>query len=159
ELFVKKYKMQAGNIIGVGSYIPSYVPPNKDGLTPEATPFWMVGGAGCEVEVDTETGHVKGTKLINVVDAGRPINPNSVQTQLSSAAVIQFGFTIQEKIEFDAGQVTNASLADYKIPSFVDYPPMLNEVVEAAQGSGPFGAKGVGESGTFGVSPAIANAI
>src|SRR5262249_26373612 len=55
ELFQKKYKMQAGNIIGTGSYIPNYVPPDQNGLTPEATPFWMVGGAGCEVEVDTET--------------------------------------------------------------------------------------------------------
>src|SRR5262249_338359 len=54
ELFQKKYKMQAGNIIGTGSYIPNYVPPDQNGLTPEATPFWMVGGAGCEVEVDTE---------------------------------------------------------------------------------------------------------
>ena len=160
ELFVKKYKMQAGNIIGVGSYIPTYAPPDKDGLTPNATPFWMVGAAGCEIEVDTETGHVTVTKLVNVVDAGRPINPKIVETQLSSAAVMQFGFTMQEKMEFDAGQVTNASLADYKIPSFLDYPSnMLNEAVEAEQKSGPFGAKGVGESGTFGVSPAIANAI
>src|SRR6266513_1676973 len=61
ELFQKKYKMQAGNIIGTGSYIPSYVPPDKDGLTPNATPFWMVGAAGAEVEVDTETGHVRVT--------------------------------------------------------------------------------------------------
>jgi CO/xanthine dehydrogenase Mo-binding subunit len=57
------------------------------------------------------------------------------------------------------GQVTNASLADYKIPGIRDIPPMENEAVEAEQRSGPFGAKGVGESGTFGVSPAIANAI
>ncbi len=63
ELFQKKYKMQAGNIIGTGSYIPNYVPPDRqDGLTPDATPFWMVGGTGVEVEVDTETGHVKVTK-------------------------------------------------------------------------------------------------
>jgi CO/xanthine dehydrogenase Mo-binding subunit len=160
ELFVKKYKMQAGNIIGTGSYIPNYVPPNQDGLTPEATPFWMVGGAGCEVEVDTETGHVTVTRLINVVDVGRPINPKIVESQISGAAVMQFGFTMQEKMEFDAGQVTNASLADYKIPSILDIPTnMLNEAIEAEQASGPFGAKGVGESGTFAVSPAIANAI
>jgi CO/xanthine dehydrogenase Mo-binding subunit len=83
-----------------------------------------------------------------------------VETQLSGAAVMQLGFTMQEKIEFDAGQVTNASFADYKIPSILDIPTnMINEVVEADQQSGPFGAKGVGESGTFGVSPAIANAI
>jgi CO/xanthine dehydrogenase Mo-binding subunit len=152
--------MQAGNIIGTGSYIPNYVPPDQQGLTPEATPFWMVGGAGVEVEVDTETGHVRITKLVNVADLGRPINPRIVETQISGAAVMQYGFTMQEKIEFDAGQVTNASFADYKIPSILDIPTdMHNEAVEAEQASGPFGAKGVGESGTFAVSPAIANAI
>jgi len=160
ELFQKKYKMQAGNIVGTGSYIPSYVPPDPNGQTPEATPFWMVGGAGVEIEVDTETGHVRILKLINIVDVGRPINPRIVETQISGAAVMQLGFTMQEKMEFDAGQVTNASLADYKIPSILDIPTdMQNEAVEAEQGSGPFGAKGVGESGTFAVSPAIANAI
>ncbi len=160
ELFQKKYKMQAGNIIGTGSYIPSYVPPDPNGQTPEATPFWMVGAAGVEIEVDTETGHVRVLKLVNVVDVGRPINPRIVETQISGAATMQFGFTMQEKMEFDAGQVTNASLADYKIPSILDIPSdMQNEAVEAEQGSGPFGAKGVGESGTFAVSPAIANAI
>jgi CO/xanthine dehydrogenase Mo-binding subunit len=63
-------------------------------------------------------------------------------------------------MNFDAGQVTNASLADYKIPGIRDVPlAMENEAVDAKQKNGPFGAKGVGESGTFGVSPAIANAI
>jgi CO/xanthine dehydrogenase Mo-binding subunit len=160
ELFVKKYKMQAGNIIGTGSYIPDYFPFDAQGQTPKATPFWMVGGTGCEVEVDTETGHVRVTKLINVADLGRPINPRIVETQLSGASIMQFGFTMQEKMEFDAGQVTNASFADYKIPGILDIPgTILNEAVDAEQHSGPFGAKGVGESGTFGVSPAIANAI
>jgi CO/xanthine dehydrogenase Mo-binding subunit len=55
--------------------------------------------------------------------------------------------------------VTNASLADYKIPSILDVPPMISEAVDAQQHDGPFGAKGVGESGTFALSPAIANAI
>src|SRR3546814_6466368 len=61
---------------------------------------------------------------------------------------------------FEGGQVTNASFADYKIPGIHDIPAdMENYIVEATQTSGPFGAKGVGESSTFGVSPAIANAI
>jgi CO/xanthine dehydrogenase Mo-binding subunit len=63
-------------------------------------------------------------------------------------------------MDFDAGQVTNASLADYKIPGIRDIPAVMeNEAVDMVQKSGPFGAKGVGESGTFGVSPAIASAI
>ena len=161
ELFRRKYGMQAGNVIGVGSYVPSYQSPDHDtGQTTNATPYWMIGGTGAEVEVDTETGEVRITKLVNVVDAGKPVNPKIVEDQISGAAVMQLGFTMQEKMEFDAGQVTNASLADYKIPSILDLPALMtSEAVEGGQHDGPFGAKGVGESGTFAVSPAIANAI
>lgn len=159
ELFQKKYKMQAGNIVGIGHYIPSYVPPDAKGLTPQATPFWMTGGAGAEVEVDVETGHVVVTRLVNLADAGRPLNPRIVETQISGAAIMQLGITLFEKMHHDSGQVTNASLADYKIPGIFDIPPIEAESVDAIQHSGPFGAKGVGETGTFCVSPAIANAI
>jgi len=162
EVFRKKYGMQAGNVIGVASFIPSYTPPDyATGLTPNATPFWMVGGTGVEVEVDTETGHVRIARLVNVADVGTPINPKIVATQLSGAAIMQLGFTLFERMEFDAaGQLRNASLAEYKIPGMLDLPgEMTSEAVAAEQRTGPFGAKGVGESGTFGVSPAIANAI
>ncbi|WP_144291632.1 xanthine dehydrogenase family protein molybdopterin-binding subunit [Rhodoligotrophos appendicifer] len=160
-LFKKKYGMQAGNVIGVGSYIPTYSSPDHDtGLSENVTPFWMTGASGVELEVDTETGHVRILRMINVADLGTPLNPEIVDTQLSGAAIMQLGFTMSEKMEFDAGQVTNASLADYKIPSFHDIPLRIeNEAVQAEQQSGPFGAKGVGESATFGLSPAIANAI
>jgi CO/xanthine dehydrogenase Mo-binding subunit len=160
ELFKKKYGMQAGNIVGTGSYVPAYQSPDHDtGLTPNATPYWMSGGSGVEVEVDTETGQVTVLKLINVGDVGKPVNPKIVEAQLSGGATMQLGFTMFEKMELDGGQVTNASLADYKIPGIRDIPPMENEAVPAEQHDGPFGAKGVGETGTFGVSPAIANAI
>jgi CO/xanthine dehydrogenase Mo-binding subunit len=51
-----------------------------------------------------------------------------------------------EKMHLDGGQVSNASLADYKIPGFHDLPGMMeNLTVENAQHNGPFGAKGAGE--------------
>jgi CO/xanthine dehydrogenase Mo-binding subunit len=161
ELFKKKYGMQAGNIVGTGIYKPDYVPPDPaTGLTPNATPFWMCAAAGAEVEVDTETGQVKIARLVNVVDCGRPVNPKIVETQISGASLMQLGFTLFEKMHLDAGQVTNASLADYKIPGMLDIPAVMeNEAVDAHQSNGPFGAKGVGETATFCVSPAIANAI
>jgi len=161
ELFKKKYGMQAGNIIASGIYKPDYVPPDPaTGLTPNATPFWMCAAAGAEVEVDIETGKVRVTRLVNVVDCGRPINPKIVETQISGGALMQLGFTLFEKMHIDAGQVTNASLADYKIPAILDLPQIMeNEAVSAQQHNGPFGAKGVGESATFCVSPAIGNAI
>src|ERR1700736_3226760 len=57
ELFRRKYRMQAGNVIGVGSFVPSYTPPEPGtGLTTNVTPFWMAGGAGCGLAVDTATG-------------------------------------------------------------------------------------------------------
>jgi len=161
DIFRKKYGMQAGNVVGMGSFIPSYAPTDHaTGQSSNVTPFWMIGATGAEVEVDTETGEVRVTRLVNVADLGRAINPAIVDTQLSGAAIMQLGFTMQEQMHFRDGQVINPSLADYKIPGMLDLPPVIeNEAVDANEQGGPFGAKGVGESGTFGVSPAIANAI
>jgi CO/xanthine dehydrogenase Mo-binding subunit len=99
--------------------------------------------------------------LVNVADVGTPINPRIVETQLSGASIMQLGFTLFEKMLFDAeGQLRNASLAEYKIPGLLDVPAeIVNEVVVAEQRTGPFGAKGVGETATFALSPAIANAV
>ena len=161
EVFKKKYGMRAGSVTGAGNFIPPYTPPDENGQTDNATPFWMVGASGVEVEVDTETGRVRVTRLVNAADVGTPINPRIVETQLSGAAIMQLGFSLFEKMVFDAhGQLRNASLAEYKIPGFLDLPDeIVNEAVSSEQSNGPFGGKGVGETGTFGVSPAIANAI
>jgi CO/xanthine dehydrogenase Mo-binding subunit len=161
ELFQRRYGMQAGSVIGTGVFKPDYVSPSPDtGQSPQLTPFWMISGAGAEVEVDTETGHVKITRLINIVDCGKPVNPKSVETQIGGAAVMHVGFTMFEKMHFDGGQVTNASLADYKIPGFRDVPDLMENLwLDHHQANGPFGAKGVGEVATFCPSPAIANAI
>ncbi len=148
EIFKKRYGMQAGTVVGTASFVPSYKSPDpQTGLSDNVTPFWMVGGAGAEVEIDTETGHVRILRLINAADCGKPINPAVARTQLSGAAIMQLGFTLSEAMHLDGGQVTNASLADYKIPGIGDIPPMENELVAAEQHSGPFGAKGLGEFG------------
>jgi CO/xanthine dehydrogenase Mo-binding subunit len=161
DVFKKKYGMRAGSVTGAGNFIPPYTPPDENGQTDNATPFWMVGATAVEVEVDTETGRVQVRRLVNVADVGTPVNPKIVETQLSGGAIMQLGFTLFEKMLFDGeGQLRNASLAEYKIPGFLDLPPeMVNEAVAAEQRTGPFGAKGVGETATFGVSPAIANAV
>ena len=153
--------MTAGAIVGSANYVPDYSPPNyKTGQSTNATPFWMSGATGVEIEVDIETGQLRIIRMINVCDIGKPINPDVIETQISGAAVMQMGFTLTEDMVIENGQLTNPSLADYKIPGIFDMPgTMENGYVEAEQRNGPFGAKGVGESGTFGVSPAIANAV
>ncbi len=162
DMLRKKYGMQAGNIIGTGSFIPDYEKPDTTtGLTKKGTPFWGVGAAGAEVEIDIETGAIKVTKLVNVADVGTAINPKAVQQQLSGAAIMQLGFTMTENMVFRDGQLTNGSLADYKIPTLLDIPrEFINEhVPNAYDKDGPFGAKGAGESTTIALSPAIGNAV
>jgi CO/xanthine dehydrogenase Mo-binding subunit len=113
------------------------------------------------VEVDTETGQFRLLRFENVVDCGTPINPKVVATQISGAAIMQLGGALFERMEFDdGGQLRNASFAEYKIAGMHDIPPAIGrETVESVQTNGPFGAKGVGESATFGVASAIAAAI
>src|SRR5688500_20059043 len=100
------------------------------------------------------------TKLENVDDVRRVINPASVERQLIGAAIMQMGFTLFEEMVFSDGQVLNASLADYKIPGFLDLPRELSAAyVEMPYRDGLFGAKGDGETGIFSPSHAIANAL
>jgi CO/xanthine dehydrogenase Mo-binding subunit len=63
-------------------------------------------------------------------------------------------------MRFEEGQILNGSLLDYQIATMKDLPEMFEPiVVEVPHESGPFGAKGVGETGALTVSAAIANAI
>ena len=161
ELLFKRYGMQAGNVIGLGSFIPEYKKPDPEtGQSDKATPFWGVSATGAEVEVDTETGHVRLLKLVNIADVGTPLNPKLVKAQISGAAIMQLGFTMTENMIFREGQLTNGSLADYKIPGLLDLPnEMISGYVESYDTRGPFGAKGAGESATIALSPAIGNAV
>jgi len=161
EMFKRRYGMQAGNIIGTGSYIPDYEKPDVEtGQSTTATPFWGVAASAAEVEVDTETGHFTITKLINVADVGTALNPKLVRLQLSGAAIMQLGFTTTEEMIFRDGQLTNGSFADYKIPTLLDIPrEFVNTWTHSEQKDGPFGAKGAGESTTITLSAAIGNAI
>jgi len=160
-LLKKKFSMQAGTLVGTGSFVPSYTSPDANGQSPDITPNWMIGGTGVEVEVDTETGHFKILRMENVVDCGTPLNPKVVETQISGAAIMQLGMVHLEKMDFDAdGQLRNASFSEYKIPGILDIPEQFGcEAVDARQATGPFGAKGLGESGCFGVASAVAEAI
>jgi CO/xanthine dehydrogenase Mo-binding subunit len=160
ELFVARFGMQAGTIIGSGSFEPPFIKADKNGQSANITPFWMIGAAGVEISVDTETGRITCDRLFTAGDVGRAINPKIVERQLNGAAIMALGSSISEVMIFENGQLVNASLADYKIPSFLDIPPELNAVlIEDPHPNAPFGAKGVGESGSFGVTPAIANAL
>jgi CO/xanthine dehydrogenase Mo-binding subunit len=68
--------------------------------------------------------------------------------------------TLSEELRFEDGRLTNPGLAFYKVPIFPDLPDEIEvEFVESPHPKGPFGAKGVGETGTLAVAAAVGNAL
>ena len=144
DLFRKKYGMQAGNIVGTGTYKPDYIPPDADGHHHQRDAV-LDGGrhAASRSRSIPRPATCALPRLINVADVGKPINPKIVETQLSGASLMQLGFTMFEKMHLDGGQVTNASLADYKIPGIHDVPPVMeNEAVDTYQTQRPVRRQG-----------------
>jgi putative selenate reductase molybdopterin-binding subunit len=113
-----------------------------------------------EVEVDTETGQVRVTRMVNALDLGRAINPTLATGQVEGAVTMALGYALSEEIKLDdQGRVRNPGFVDYKVFSTLDMPQMSTILVEDPEPSGPFGAKSAGEVPINGPAPAIANAI
>jgi CO/xanthine dehydrogenase Mo-binding subunit len=161
EAMRRHFGAPQGSLVGRGECKPEYRPPDREtGRSDRLAAWWFAGGAIAEVDVEVETGRVSVRRLAVAADVGRALNPQAVRRQIVGGAVMQLGQTLFEGMAFDYGQVVNGSLADYRLPSFLDVPAEIEPlVVEVPVRDGPFGAKGVGESGTFCVSPAVANAV
>jgi len=113
-----------------------------------------------EVEVDTRTGRVEVKKFVSAVDCGQPINPALVEGQVEGATLNGISFALCEEYVFDSrGRMLNPRFWDYKIYTAADIPDMKTILVRSHEGTGPFGAKSVGEVAINGPAPAIANAV
>ena len=130
------------------------------GRSSKVTEHWFAGAAAVQVVVDRKTGRVTIERMAVAGDVGRAINPKLVEQQLEGAAIMGTGIALFEELVFDQGQMINATLLDYQLPSIKDAPRELTPVlVENPHRNGPFGAKGVGETGLLPIAPAVANAI
>jgi CO/xanthine dehydrogenase Mo-binding subunit len=113
-----------------------------------------------EVEVDTETGHVRVTRAVNALDLGKAINPTLASGQVEGAVTMALGYALSEELKFDEqGRVRNPGFVDYKVMSTLDVPQMTTILVEDTENTGPFGAKSAGEVPTNGMAPAVSNAV
>jgi len=114
-----------------------------------------------EVEVDTETGIARVTRIWPTMDCGKAIDPMIIEGQIEGAISQGMGFALMENMELDGrGKVLNPNFTDYVIPSSLDTPeiePCI--IVEKPYKHGAFGAKGVGEPAIISIVPTIANAI
>ena len=115
---------------------------------------------GAEVEVDCETGTVQVLKFAGGADVGKAIHPAHCDQQVVGAAITTLGLTLFESMRFEQGQLTNASFLEYILPAFGDVPRDLSShILETPHHDGPYGAKGVGETGTMSAIPAVTAAI
>ncbi|MCJ7725941.1 MAG: molybdopterin-dependent oxidoreductase [Acidimicrobiia bacterium] len=113
-----------------------------------------------EVEVDVETGMVRVLDYVAAVDCGTPINPRQAEGQVEGAIHNGIGYALTEEMTFTPlGKVRNPDLARYKIPGWLDTPPIRVILVDSYEPTGPMGAKSIAEIGINGPIPTIANAI
>ncbi len=117
------------------------------------------GAARAVVEVDQELGLVRVLQLAVAQDVGRALNPQSVLGQIEGGSAQGLGLALMEEVALVDGQVKNASFTDYLIPTILDMPPVVCEVVEEPEPGLPYGAKGVGEPSTVVVPAAVVAAL
>ena len=112
------------------------------------------------VEIDRDTGHVELLRHIAVDDCGTILNPMLVHGQQHGGIAQGIAQALWEHVQYDedANPVT-ASLMDYLMPSAAELPSFEVSNTETASPRNPLGAKGIGESGTIGSTPAVHNAV
>ena len=119
---------------------------------------------GCcfaEVEVDIDMCKAKLTKIINVHDCGKLINPALAKAQVEGGMSMGIGYALSEVqlVDKKTGKVLNDNLLDYKLSTCMDHPHLETAFVENPEPTSPFGTKSLGEPPVCPVAPAIRNAI
>jgi aerobic carbon-monoxide dehydrogenase large subunit len=129
----------------------------SSGAPPET---YASGSYACVVAVDPDTGRVTVLRVVAVDDCGVVINPLLVEGQVHGAVAQGLGQALTEHVQYDAaGQPMSGSLMDYAVPFAASLPSIESYLVTTPSPANPLGVKGMGESGTIGVTPALVNAV
>ena len=110
-------------------------------------------------EVDVELGLTRIVWIGTAQDIGKAINPQAVEGQIEGGTAQGLGLALMEEIQTRDGLITNASFTDYLIPTALDVPPIVSELVEHPEPDAPYGVKGVGEPPTVVSTAAIVAAL
>ncbi len=123
-------------------------------------PTFPFGAHVAVVEVDTETGKVELRRIITCDDAGRILNPLLVEGQRHGGIAQGVAQALCEEVVYDEdGNPQTTNFADYTVISAAELPPVRAGPMETPTPVNPLGAKGVGESGTIGATPAVHSAV
>jgi CO/xanthine dehydrogenase Mo-binding subunit len=161
EAALEKWKAEERPAVAEFKYLaPRTTPFDKE--TGYSTPNFQYAyvAQAAEVEVDTETGHVRVLRVTSADDVGKAINPDLIVGQIEGAVVQAYGYAVLEDFKTQDGKVLTDQLSTYLIPTIWDIPEKVESVlVEVPDPNGPWGARGMGELPYLPVAPAIAAAI
>jgi len=126
----------------------------------QSPPTFPFGAHLAVVEVDTETGRVELQRFVAVDDAGTLINPLVARGQVHGGVATGVAQALYEEVVYDedGNPMTNTFLG-YGLPSAADLPSWEFVEMETPTPHNPLGAKGIGESGTMGSTPAVQSAV
>jgi carbon-monoxide dehydrogenase large subunit len=144
------------------AYVPIPLPEGMEpGLSEEAffEPTNNTYPFGCHIvmlEIDRDTGEPTLLKVVAVDDAGNLINPLIVEGQIHGGLAQGIGQAMIEEVVYgEDGQLLTGSFMDYALPRAIDFPRFELHATVTPTPVNPFGAKGVGEAGTLGSTPAM----
>jgi len=126
----------------------------------DAYPTYSWSVNAIEVEVDTLTATTKVIGAWGIFDVGVPIDMNIIQGQMQGGFLQGIGYASMEQMDYnDKGMIRNNSFSDYIIPTAVDVPTLVTEIMNNPYTHGPYGAKGAGELPLVGAAPAYVEAM
>src|SRR5262249_28066228 len=111
------------------------------------------------LDVDVPTGQVRGQGVVSAHDGGRALNPLAAEGQVHGGIHMGLGYALSERLVVEDGQILTSSFMDYAILRADDMPDITVRFIESVDAEGPFGAKGLGESGVIPVAAAVANPL
>jgi CO/xanthine dehydrogenase Mo-binding subunit len=111
------------------------------------------------LDVEEATGVIRVRRIVSAHDVGRALNPAAAEGQIHGGIHMGLGYALSERLVVEQGQILTASFMDYAVLKASDMPELVVRLVESMDAEGPFGAKGLGESGVIPVSAAVANAV
>ena len=139
-----------------------YDPPNemlsKD-LRGNVSAAYGFAAQAALVEVSEATGQVQVLKVASAHDVGRALNPLAAEGQIHGGIHMGLGYALSEELRIEEGRVINPQFMEYALLTASDMPDIVVHLIETVDAAGPFGAKGLGESGVIPVAAAVANAV
>jgi len=145
-------------LVAEAFYDPPTAMLDKD-LTGNVSATYGFAAQAVALDVEEATGRIVVRKIASAHDVGRALNPPAAEGQIHGGIAMGLGYALSERLVVESGQILTASFMDYAIAKAEDMPPLVVRLIETHDAQGPFGAKGLGESGVIPIAAAVANAV